>query len=136
MGAILQPFLGIRNSWYSSMTSFRSSLSFIVGIPTEVFVAVGAMHYFVQFYNHNALVNKSGFLEHIMMRLPPPRSPRQKRAYLDRNFGGVGVLGQDFGTFQRLDDIPVELDGRIRGHGQHLLGQQPALVEAVRDSTP
>ena len=35
--------LGIRNSWYSSMTSIPFFIVLaVVGIPTEVFVAVGA----------------------------------------------------------------------------------------------
>ena len=104
--------LGIRNSWYSSMTSIPFFIVLaIVGIPTEVFVAVGAMHYFVQFYNHNALVNKSGFLEHIMITPSHHRVHHGKNEpYLDRNFGGTLVFWDKlFGTFQKeLDDIPVE----------------------------
>lgn len=104
--------LGIRNSWYSSMTSIPFFIALaLVGIPTEVFVAVGAIHYFVQFYNHNALVNKSGFLEHIMITPSHHRVHHGKNEpYLDRNFGGTLVFWDKlFGTFQKeLDDVPVE----------------------------
>ena len=42
--------LGIRNSWYSSLTSIPFFLMLaVIGIPTEVFISVGAVHYFVQF---------------------------------------------------------------------------------------
>ena len=104
--------LGIRNSWYSSLTSIPFFLILaLVGIPLEVFIAVGAIHYFVQFYNHNGLVKKSGFLEHIMVTPSHHRVHHGKNApYLDRNFGGTLVFWDKmFGTFQaELEEVPVQ----------------------------
>lgn len=104
--------LGIRNSWYSSLTSIPFFLILaLVGIPTEVFVAVGAIHYFVQFYNHNALVNRSGLLESFMITPSHHRVHHGKNApYVDRNFGGTLLIWDKlFGTFQaELDDCPIQ----------------------------
>jgi sterol desaturase/sphingolipid hydroxylase (fatty acid hydroxylase superfamily) len=104
--------LGIRNSWYSSMTSIPFFLVLaVIGVPTEVFIAVGAVHYFVQFYNHNGIVKKSGLLEYIMVTPSHHRVHHGKNApYLNRNFGGTLVFWDKiFGTFQaELDDIPVQ----------------------------
>lgn len=104
--------LGIRNSWYSSLTSIPFFLLLaLVGIPTEVFIAVGAIHYFVQFYNHNGLVKKSGVLEHVMITPSHHRVHHGKNEpYLDRNFGGTLVFWDKmFGTFQaELEEVPVQ----------------------------
>ena len=104
--------LGIRNSWYSSLTSIPFFLMLaVIGIPTEVFISVGAVHYFVQFYNHNGLVKRSGILEHFMVTPSHHRVHHGKNApYVDRNFGGTLVIWDKlFGTFQReLEDVPVE----------------------------
>ena len=104
--------LGIRNSWYSSITSIPFFLILaVIGIPTEAFIAVGGIHYFIQFYNHNALVKKSGVLESVMITPSHHRAHHGKNApYVDCNFGGTLVFWDKlFGTFQpELDDVPVE----------------------------
>ena len=104
--------LGIRNSWYSSITSIPFFLILaVVGIPTEVFIAVGGIHYFIQFYNHNALVRKSGFLEHVMITPSHHRAHHGKNdPYVNCNFGGTLVIWDKwFGTFQKeLEHVPVE----------------------------
>ncbi len=103
--------LGIRNSWYSSLTSFPFFIGLaILGVPVEVFIATSSIHYFIQFYNHNSIVHKSGWLEKIMI------TPSHHRVhhginpeYIDRNFGGTFVIWDKlFGTFQpELNDVPV-----------------------------
>ena len=104
--------LGIRNSWYSSITSIPFFLVLaLIGVPTEVFIAVGGIHYFIQFYNHNALVKKSGFLEHVMITPSHHRAHHgRNEPYVNCNFGGTLVLWDKmFGTFQKeLNEIPVE----------------------------
>jgi sterol desaturase/sphingolipid hydroxylase (fatty acid hydroxylase superfamily) len=101
--------LGIRNSWYSSLTSllFVAVLA-VLGVQLEIFVAVSSIHYTVQFYNHTGLVGKSGILEKFMV------TPSHHRvhhgvdpAYIDRNFGGTFLIWDKlFGTFQaELDSI-------------------------------
>ena len=105
--------LGIRNSWYSSVTSipFFVILAFI-GVPFEIFVTISSLHYFIQFYNHNGLVKNSGFLEKIMI------TPSHHKVhhgvnddYIDKNFGGTLVIWDKmFGTFQiEKEDDPVIL---------------------------
>jgi sterol desaturase/sphingolipid hydroxylase (fatty acid hydroxylase superfamily) len=104
--------LGIRNAWASSLTTlpFTTLPLALLGVPVEVFVAVSTLHYTVQFYNHNALVGHSGWLERWFVT---PRSHRvhhgQNREYRDRNFGGTFVLWDKlFGSFQPLlEDVPI-----------------------------
>lgn len=103
--------LGIRNSWYSSLTSFPFfvGLAFI-GVPLEIFIATSSIHYIIQFYNHNRVVKKSGWLEKVMI------TPSHHRVhhgcnddYIDKNFGGTLVLWDKlFGTFQpEKEEVPV-----------------------------
>ncbi|WP_158590339.1 sterol desaturase family protein [Deinococcus sp. RM] len=95
--------LGIRNSWYSSLTSLPFFVPLaVLGVPTEQFVLIGALHYFVQFYNHNRVVKKSGWLEHVLVT---PSHHRVHHAsnpeYRDRNCGGTFAMWDRwFGTFQ------------------------------------
>ncbi|WP_296620043.1 sterol desaturase family protein [Marivirga sp.] len=103
--------LGIRNSWYSSLTSFPFFIGLaLIGVPVEVFIATSSIHYIVQFYNHNGLVKNSGWLEKIMI------TPSHHRVhhginpeYIDRNFGGTLLVWDKlFGTFQQeLNTIPI-----------------------------
>jgi sterol desaturase/sphingolipid hydroxylase (fatty acid hydroxylase superfamily) len=104
--------LGIRNSWYSSLTSLPFFIPMaILGVSTEQFVLMGAFHYFVQFYNHNRIVNKSGWLEYFIV------TPSHHRVhhgcnpeYRDKNCGGTFAMWDMwFGTFQpERDDIQIQ----------------------------
>jgi len=104
--------LGIRNSWYSSLTSFPFFIIMaVIGIPVEMFVIVSSTHYFIQFYNHNHLVRNSGWLEYIMVTPSHHRVHHGKNdPYIDKNFGGTFVFWDKiFGTFQKEDaSNPVE----------------------------
>ncbi len=103
--------LGIRNSWYSSLTSFPFFIGLaMIGVPVEVFIAISSIHYAIQFYNHNGIVKNSGWIEKIMI------SPSLHRVhhginteYIDRNFGGTLVIWDKiFGTYQQeLISVPV-----------------------------
>ncbi len=95
--------LGIRNSWYSSLTALPFFLPLaVLGVPTEQFLLLGSLHYFIQFYNHNRVVNKSGWLEYILV------TPAHHRVhhgcnpeYRDKNCGGTFAFWDKwFGTFQ------------------------------------
>ena len=104
--------LGIRNSWYSSITSIPFFIPLaILGMPLEQFIVVGSVHYFIQFYNHNRIINKSGWLEYIMItpshhRVHHGTNPE----YRDKNCGGTFVFWDKlFGTFQaEMEEVPVE----------------------------
>lgn len=104
--------LGIRNSWYSSLTSFPYFVILaVLGFPVELFVAVSSIHYFIQFYNHNHLIKNSGWLDLILVT---PKHHRvhhgRNNPYIDKNFGGTLVLWDKlFGTFQEEQvENPVE----------------------------
>lgn len=100
--------LGVRNSWYSSLTNFPFiAILAVLGLPLEIFVVISSLHYSVQFYNHNALVNKSGILDKIMVTPSHHRVHHgTDKRYINRNFGGTLLLWDKlFGSFQ------PELDG-------------------------
>ncbi len=105
--------LGIRNSWYSSLSSFPFFVPLaVLGLPLEIFIAVSTIHYTIQFYNHNRIVKKSGWLEYIMITPSHHRVHHGKNAeYLDKNCGGTFVFWDKlFGTFQQeRPDIKLEL---------------------------
>jgi sterol desaturase/sphingolipid hydroxylase (fatty acid hydroxylase superfamily) len=103
--------LGIRNSWYSSITSYPFFIIMaLIGIPVDVFVAVSSIHYFIQFYNHNHLIRKSGWLEYLVVTPSHHRVHHGKnQPYFNKNFSGTFVIWDKiFNTFQEeLDDNPV-----------------------------
>ncbi|MFT4267251.1 MAG: sterol desaturase family protein [Xenophilus sp.] len=125
--------LGIRNSWYSSLTSFPFFAPLaVLGVPLPVFVAVSSFHYAVQFYNHSGLVTTSGLLDRFMV------TPRHHRVhhgcnaeYVDKNFGGTLLLWDRlFGTFQQvLPDVPIQygVPGWPRTHNPFWASQLPWL---------
>jgi len=101
--------LGIRNSWFSSLTSLPFFLPLaIIGVPLEQFILVGATHYFIQFYNHTHLVRRSGWLEHVLITPSHHRVHHgHEELYRNRNFGGTLVVWDKlFGTFQ--PEIPEQ----------------------------
>ena len=104
--------LGIRNSWYSSLTSLPFFVVLaLIGVPVEIFIATSSIHYFIQFYNHNRVVGKSGWLEYIMITPSHHRVHHGKNPeYIDRNFGGTLVIWDKlFGTFQaEMKEVPVD----------------------------
>lgn len=103
--------LGMRNSWYSSLTSFLFvAILAVLGLPAEIFLAVSSIHYGVQFYNHNGVVKGSGILDKFMVT---PAHHRVHHAtdplYLNKNFGGTLLIWDKlFGTFQaQRADTPL-----------------------------
>lgn len=94
--------LGVRNSWYSSLTSIPFfMLLAIVGVPLSVFISVSLLHYTLQLFNHNALTPKLGFLEKIFVTPSHHRIHHvNDRFYSDKNFGGSFIFWDKwFGTF-------------------------------------
>jgi sterol desaturase/sphingolipid hydroxylase (fatty acid hydroxylase superfamily) len=122
--------LGIRNSWYSSITSFPYFVIMaVIGFPIEVFISVSSIHYFIQFYNHNHLINKSGWLEYIIVTPAHHRVHHGKNdPYIDKNFGGTFVFWDKlFGTFQsELVDNPV-----VFGTNDPVKSHNPILVNTI-----
>ncbi|MEM6804247.1 MAG: sterol desaturase family protein [Bacteroidota bacterium] len=115
--------LGIRNSWFQNLTSapFFLPLAFL-GVPTELFLAVAAVHLFVQFYNHNGIVNKSGILEKFMITPSHHRVHHGSNPeYIDKNHGGTFVIWDKiFGTFKEEDPkIAIRYGTVEKIHTQH-----------------
>ena len=105
--------LGIRNSWFSSITSLPFFVPIaLIGVSTEVFLFVSSIHYFVQFYNHTSLVKNSRFLEVFMVT---PALHKVHHAinpeYIDKNCGGTfNIWDRMFGTYQpQIKEIPLKL---------------------------
>lgn len=144
--------LGIRNSWYSSLTSllFVAVLA-VFGVSLEMFIVVSTIHYAVQFYNHNGIVRKSGFLDRILVTPSNHRVHHGMDArYINKNFGGTLLLWDKvFGTYQKeLDDVPMQYglhkwqktDNPVwMNHAGLLLSlskRAPALLDTVRLKVP
>lgn len=94
--------LGVRNSWYSSLTSIPFFMVLaLLGVPLSVFLAVSIAHYSVQFFNHNALTPKLGWLEKIFVTPSHHRVHHlNEKRYADTNYGGTFIFWDKlFGTF-------------------------------------
>ena len=105
--------LGIRNSWFSSITSVPFFIPLaLIGVNTEVFLAVSSVHYFIQFYNHTSLIKNSGFLEKFMIT-PALHKVHHgiNPEYIDKNCGGtLNIWDRLFGTYQpEIENIPIRL---------------------------
>ncbi len=133
--------LGIRNSWYSSLTNFPFiAVLAVLGVPVEVFLVVSSFHYSVQFYNHNGIVKGSGILDKFMVtplhhRVHHATAP----AYLDRNFGGTLLVWDKlFGTFQTAQaGIPLQfgVPGMARSDNP-LWANNGAMFRSIRARFP
>lgn len=80
----------------------------LLGIPAKVVAIVAPLHLFSQFWYHTQLIDKMGFLEHIIVT---PSHHRVHHAindeYLDRNFSEIFIIWDKlFGTFQEeLEEV-------------------------------
>jgi hypothetical protein len=104
--------LGLRNSWYSTITSLPFFLILaLAGVPLEIFMPVSAMHYFIQFLNHSQLIRKIPWIEKLFITPSDHRVHHGKNEpYLNKNFGGTFVIWDKiFRTFQsEMPESPVE----------------------------
>ncbi|MBP6563339.1 MAG: sterol desaturase family protein [Neisseriaceae bacterium] len=97
--------LGVRNAWYSSLTSvpFFLILALLGATPLQ-FVLVSTAHYAIQLFNHNSVLRGYGPLEWLLV------SPNLHRVhhghaepYLNKNFGGtLSIWDRLLGTYQPL----------------------------------
>ncbi len=74
----------------------------LIGIPHEVIAVIAPLHLFAQFWYHTTLINRMGFLEHILVT---PSHHRVHHAindmYLDKNYAAIFIIWDKcFGTFQ------------------------------------
>ncbi len=81
----------------------------IIGIPKEIILIVAPIQLFAQFWYHTRLIDKMGFLEHIIVT---PSHHRVHHAindiYMDKNFSQIFIVWDKwFGTFQEeLKEVP------------------------------
>lgn len=101
--------LGVRNSWYSSLTSipFFIVLAWL-GVPLTVFLSVSVLHYTLQFFNHISVKPNLGLLEKIFVTPTHHRVHHiNDRAYADSNYGGTFIFWDKlFGTFKVAPQEP------------------------------
>ena len=80
----------------------------LVGVPAKIFAFLGPIHLFMQFWYHTKLINKMGWLEHVIVT---PSHHRVHHAinpeYIDKNYGQIFIIWDKlFGTFQpELNDV-------------------------------
>jgi len=82
---------------------------FLVGIPSEVVVTVGALNLIYQFWVHTRHIPELGWFEFVFVTPSNHRVHHaQNDQYVDKNYGGVFILWDRlFGTYQReLPDEP------------------------------
>lgn len=95
--------LGLRNSWYSSLSSIPFFfIMAVIGFPPEVFIIVSSLNYTVQFINHNSLFNRIPWAEHIFVTPATHKVHHgHNEPYRDKNFGGTFIIWDKlFGTYQ------------------------------------
>jgi len=97
----------------------------ILGVPPIVIAITSPLHLFAQFWYHTRLINRMGFLEHIIVT---PSHHRVHHAinpiYIDKNFSEIFIIWDKlFGTFQaELPDVtPVYGTKRPAGTWNPLL---------------
>lgn len=81
----------------------------IIGIPAEIVALIAPIHFFAQFWYHTRLIDRMGWLEHIIVT---PSHHRVHHAinpeYIDKNFSEIFIVWDKwFGTFQEeLPEVP------------------------------
>lgn len=129
--------LGVRNSWYSSLTDLPFVIGLaVIGVPVEVFVVVSSIHYGIQFYNHNGVVGDCGVLEKFLVT-PAHHKIHHAMApiYRNRNFGGTFLCwDQLFGTYQpRVAGVALEYGVSVgRGSDNPLVANHAPFLRGRR----
>lgn len=69
----------------------------MLGVPLQIFLAVSIIHYSWQFFNHNALTPKLGWLEKVLITPSHHRVHHlNQKQYADTNYGGTFCCGINF----------------------------------------
>ena len=79
---------------------------FLIGIPIDVVITVGAANLIYQFWVHTRFIDRLGVLDRILVTPSNHRVHHAQNArYIDKNYGGIFVLwDRMFGTFAEEDD--------------------------------
>jgi len=83
----------------------------MLGVPLVVVAVIAPLHRFAQFWYHTRLIDKMGFLEHIIVTPAHHRVHHAINAdYLDKNYSAIFIIWDKlFGTFEeeRVGNPPV-----------------------------
>jgi len=105
--------LAVRNAWLQVLTPTPFFLALaLIGVPVEVYLTVGALHYTIQLYNHNGLFIEPSPLDALIVTPRHHRLHHAKHpAYRDRNFGSSLVIWDRLlGTFAaERPSLPVDI---------------------------
>ena len=88
----------------------------ILGIPVKIFMILGPIHLFMQFWYHTRLIDKMGILEYLIVT---PSHHRVHHAinpeYLDKNYGQILIIWDKlFNTFQEEIENLEPIYGTLR----------------------
>ena len=88
----------------------------ILGIPVKIFMILGPIHLFMQFWYHTRLIDKMGILEYLIVT---PSHHRVHHAinpeYLDKNYGQILIIWDKlFNTFQKEIENIEPIYGTLR----------------------
>ncbi len=81
----------------------------LLGVPLVVVAVIAPLHRFAQFWYHTRLINKMGFLEHIIVTPAHHRVHHAINAdYIDKNYSAIFIIWDKlFGTFkEEAEDNP------------------------------
>ena len=109
-----------------------------LGIPVKIFMILGPIHLFMQFWYHTRLINKMGILEYIIVT---PSHHRVHHAinseYLDKNYSQILIIWDKiFNTFQpELEDVePVYGTLRPAGTWNPIIINFKHIWQLIRDA--
>ena len=80
----------------------------LLGVPVKIFIILGPIHFFFQFWYHTQLIGKMGLLEYFLVT---PSHHRVHHAinpeYIDKNYGQILIIWDKlFGSFQsEINDV-------------------------------
>jgi alkylglycerol monooxygenase len=82
----------------------------LIGVPANIIAIIAPLHLFAQFWYHTRLINRMGFLEHVLVTPSHHRVHHAiNKEYLDKNFAQIFIFWDKlFGTFQEeKEDVPA-----------------------------
>jgi sterol desaturase/sphingolipid hydroxylase (fatty acid hydroxylase superfamily) len=80
----------------------------LLGVPVKIFVILGPIHFFFQFWYHTQLIGKMGILEYFLVTPSHHRVHHSINSeYIDKNYGQILIIWDKlFGSFQaEIDNV-------------------------------
>jgi len=91
----------------------------MIGIPVQIFIAVGGINLIYQFWVHTQHIPKLGWMEKVFITPSNHRIHHAKnKEYIDANYGGVFILwDRIFGTFTEEKETLKPIYGTVKSIG-------------------